>query len=111
MAIINDLGLTLLTLSKKVPGGMLVFFPSKGLMVECEKSLKWKELFTNLVILRETDYSESFIKNFKEKIGEKTWEHGQAILLMGWCRGKISEGLDFADDSARLVCVIGIANP
>jgi Rad3-related DNA helicase len=29
---------------------------------------------------------------------------------MGWCRGKISEGLDFKDDSARLVCVIGIPN-
>jgi Rad3-related DNA helicase len=68
-------------------------------------------LFRNFVVLRETDYSEDFIKKFKEKIGEKTWEHGQAILLLGWCRGKISEGLDFADDSARLVCVIGIANP
>jgi regulator of telomere elongation helicase 1 len=29
---------------------------------------------------------------------------------MGWCHGRLSEGLDFKDDAARLVCVIGIPN-
>ena len=29
---------------------------------------------------------------------------------MGWCRGKISEGLDFSDYYARLDCIIGIPN-
>lgn len=30
---------------------------------------------------------------------------------MGVCRGKISEGLDFSDDAARLVLIVGIPYP
>jgi len=30
---------------------------------------------------------------------------------MGVCRGKISEGLDFSDNAARMVIVIGIPFP
>ena len=30
---------------------------------------------------------------------------------MGVCRGRISEGLDFSDDAARLVIIAGIQFP
>lgn len=30
---------------------------------------------------------------------------------MGWCRGQLSEGIDFANEQARLVIVIGYPNP
>lgn len=30
---------------------------------------------------------------------------------MGVCRGRISEGLDFSDDSARCVVIVGVPNP
>jgi fanconi anemia group J protein len=30
---------------------------------------------------------------------------------MGVCRGSLSEGIDFSDDMARLVIVIGVPNP
>jgi regulator of telomere elongation helicase 1 len=32
-------------------------------------------------------------------------------VLMGVCRGRISEGLDFSDNAARCVIVIGIPYP
>ena len=32
----------------------------------------------------------------------------QGAILMGYCRGKISEGLDFSDNAARTVIVVGI---
>ena len=32
-------------------------------------------------------------------------------ILMGVCRGRISEGLDFSDDAARCVIVVGIPYP
>ena len=32
-------------------------------------------------------------------------------ILMGVCRGKLSEGIDFSDDAARCVIVFGIPYP
>ena len=32
-------------------------------------------------------------------------------LLMGVCRGRISEGLDFSDNAARCVLLVGIPYP
>jgi Rad3-related DNA helicase len=32
-------------------------------------------------------------------------------ILMGVCRGRISEGLDFSDNAARCVIMIGIPYP
>jgi regulator of telomere elongation helicase 1 len=32
-------------------------------------------------------------------------------ILMGVCRGRLSEGLDFSDDAARMVIIIGIPFP
>ena len=37
-------------------------------------------------------------------------ENGGAIL-MGVCRGRISEGLDFSDNAARCVVIVGIPFP
>jgi hypothetical protein len=35
----------------------------------------------------------------------------RGAALLGVCRGKLSEGLDFADEAARCVCVVGIPFP
>ena len=35
--------------------------------------------------------------------------HG--AILMGVCRGRISEGLDFSDNAARCVILVGIPYP
>ena len=36
---------------------------------------------------------------------------GKGAILMGVCRGRISEGLDFSDNAARLVIIVGIPYP
>ena len=46
------------------------------------------------------------IKKFEQDINEK----GGAIL-MGVCRGRLSEGLDFKDRRARAVIIVGIPYP
>ena len=37
--------------------------------------------------------------------------NSKGAILMGVCRGKISEGLDFSDDAARSVVIVGIPYP
>ena len=44
---------------------------------------------------------------FKPKKNDKS----TGAILMGVCRGRISEGLDFSDNAARCVMVIGIPYP
>ena len=38
-------------------------------------------------------------------------ETDRGAILMGVCRGRISEGLDFSDRAARAVVVVGIPYP
>ena len=35
----------------------------------------------------------------------------KGAILMGVCRGRISEGMDFSDDAARCVIIVGIPYP
>ena len=37
-------------------------------------------------------------------------DDGKGAILMGVCRGRISEGMDFSDKAARCVIVVGIPN-
>ena len=41
----------------------------------------------------------------------KRINRGKRAMLMCVCRGKLSEGIDFLDDAARAIFVIGIPNP
>lgn len=38
-------------------------------------------------------------------------EDNGGAILMGVCRGRISEGLDFSDNAARCVMIVGIPYP
>lgn len=49
---------------------------------------------------------DSFYKSIFKPIGKVS-----GAILMGVCRGRISEGLDFSDNAARCVVVIGIPYP
>jgi regulator of telomere elongation helicase 1 len=38
-------------------------------------------------------------------------DDGKGAILMGVCRGRMSEGLDFSDNAARCVVIVGIPYP
>ena len=90
-------------------GGILVFFSSYSEMNS--KLSVWKDMqiyqkLSNLAtIFDEKSISgkifDSKIVEFKEKC------KSQRCVLFAVCRGKISEGIDFADSAARVVMAIG----
>jgi len=55
---------------------------------------------------------EKYYKTIFGDRGPKKGKQGEGgAVLMGVCRGRISEGLDFSDNAARCVIVIGIPYP
>nr|CDS28061.1 Fanconi anemia group J protein [Hymenolepis microstoma] len=117
----DDVGYLLLESSKCVPGGVLCFFPSYGLM---EKMIARWEVTGMLAklskvkhVLQEPRSSEKFdewVADFQEAVDSTRGANEGEVtgaLALAVCRGKISEGLDFADDYGRLVVAIGIPFP
>ena len=153
----SELGNTLASLSKVIPAGMLIFFPSYGVMETCierwggpslsrsskptgrnaffaqrkktnaskqyafprvapayntgafgSPSSPWKRLLAAKAIVVEPRASSDLpdaIAEFKRFLD---MPKSSGCVLMGVCRGKISEGIDFAHDMSRAVIITGI---
>jgi DNA repair helicase Rad3 len=105
-----DLGKSIQEVASFTPDGMLVFFPSYFMMDSCYKLWEEKGILDEIEkykgVYKEPKQSSRFktIRNqFEDDVNE-----GKGALLMGVWRGKISEGLDFSDKSARWVIVVGM---
>ncbi|XP_069808452.1 regulator of telomere elongation helicase 1 isoform X2 [Dendropsophus ebraccatus] len=112
---LSSLGKTVGNISRVVPHGLLVFFPSYPVM---DKSLEfWRE---NGLTSRIEDVKPMFVEprgkgSFTEII-DAFYERIQAPSSSGAsffavCRGKASEGLDFADCNGRGVIITGLPFP
>lgn len=112
----DEVGYIVRDVCKTVPNGILCFFPSyermenfyqrwfaKGLMMEIEKVGK-KKLFR--------EKKNSTVAEFETEL-ENYNRHakGKGAILFAVFRGKVSEGIDFADEAARAVLTIGIPYP
>ncbi len=112
---IIDLGKTVAQVAKITPGGMLVFFPSYGLLEQCF------DVWDNYKILPDIVQHKQMFKEPKDPkeyqvVIQAYYEaifraNSQGAILMGVCRGRISEGLDFSDNAARCVLLVGIPYP
>lgn len=112
---LNSLGNALVNFARIVPDGMLVFFPSYTVM-----NLSLKHWQSNGVWARLNEKKEIFVEprnkaefaeameGFYEKIQDSATK-GAAFFAV--CRGKVSEGLDFADMNGRAVVITGLPYP
>ncbi|XP_028548850.1 regulator of telomere elongation helicase 1 homolog [Dendrobium catenatum] len=117
----QELGNTIVNLSKIVPAGLLVFFPSYYLMdrcIECWKSMSharssdcitiWERICKNKQPVIEPKQSALFpnaVEDFEAKLHDRTTS---GAIFFAVCRGKVSEGLDFADQTGRGVIITGM---
>ncbi|KAF6211553.1 hypothetical protein GE061_012066 [Apolygus lucorum] len=109
----EELGLTILNFIRLIPDGVLVFFPSYQAMNKAINTWKFKGLWDRLSSIKPM-FSEdadkrrfnNAVDGYRQAVGE-----GRGGVLMGICRGKMSEGIDFSDQYGRAVIVCGLPYP
>lgn len=117
----SELGNVIVNCARIVPDGMLVFFPSYGVMRSCVEHWRntgnpsiWDRVCASKHAVVEPTGKEEFREAFKEfndalevtKADGGSNKNGAAFFAV--CRGKVSEGIDFADKAGRCVVLTGI---
>jgi len=117
----DEVGKALAGVCEAVPRGVLFFLPSYSMLNKLSERWRdtglWDRLTAKKVVISEPRFNEEFeesIKHFNEIIRDTHGQKGGGVdgaLYMAVCRGKVSEGIDFADDHARAVVCVGIPFP
>jgi Rad3-related DNA helicase len=92
---------------------VLVFLPSYGSLNKIKKEWRKNKVFKDM--FQERDI---FIEDKSQELNQKIYQdylkaiktRGKAALI-GVCRGKLAEGIDFSDEAARAVVMAGIPYP
>ncbi|KAF5271187.1 hypothetical protein FQR65_LT05331 [Abscondita terminalis] len=109
---LSSLGRTILNLTRIIPSGILIFFPSYPLMQKCQEHWQQQGLWGNIDVLKkiyvEPKRKEAFNTAMSEYYSKVNDPNEKGAIFMGVCRGKISEGLDFADANGRAVLITGL---
>ena len=115
------MGRLILGICNSMAHGVLLFVPSYRLLnTLCERWQNtgiWNEIGQKKIIITEPRFSDEFdsaIRHYNEVI-ESTSNYNKdginGALFIAVCRGKVSEGMDFADNNARAVICLGIPFP
>ncbi|XP_027167698.1 regulator of telomere elongation helicase 1 homolog isoform X1 [Coffea eugenioides] len=117
----QELGNAIVNFARIVPNGLLVFFPSYYLLDQCigcwktmghtnlsNSSTIWERICKHKLPVVEPRQSSLFpmsIEDYMTKLKDKS---ASGAVFFAVCRGKVSEGLDFADHAGRAVVITGI---
>ena len=111
----SSMGNLLLNLSRATPSGLLVFFPSYPVMDKCIQSWHSENILARItqnkphfVEPRNKKELNTQMEMFYEKINDPSFKGATFFAV---CRGKVSEGLDFANDNGRVVVITGLPFP
>uniref|UniRef100_A0A8C4QQN9 Regulator of telomere elongation helicase 1 homolog n=1 Tax=Eptatretus burgeri TaxID=7764 RepID=A0A8C4QQN9_EPTBU len=116
VAYMTSLGCTIANFCRIVPDGLLVFFPSYPVMGKClehwtETGL-WKRIEGFKSIFVEPKGKNTFTEVRTEMSCPRVQDSNTSgAAFFAVCRGKVSEGLDFADCHGRAVVVTGLPFP
>ncbi|WRX27695.1 ATP-dependent helicase [Theobroma cacao] len=114
----QELGNAIVNFARIVPDGLLVFFPSYYLLDQCisywknmgnaNSSTVWERIckFKKPVIEpRQSSLFPLAIEDYMSKLKDTSTS---GAVFFAVCRGKVSEGLDFADYAGRAVVITGM---
>ncbi|KAF2365632.1 DEAD2 [Trinorchestia longiramus] len=112
---VQSMGNLLLNFSRVIPGGLLVFFPSYPIMKYSHEFWQSSGVWDKITALKRAfiepqskDAFSTTMNEFYEKVNDPAL---RGAIFMAVCRGKVSEGLDFADGNGRAVVVTGLPYP
>ncbi|EIW81280.1 DNA repair helicase [Coniophora puteana RWD-64-598 SS2] len=113
--LVNELGRTIANFVNLVPGGMVVFFPSYTYLYFAKEmwgtSGIWDQLARKKQLFiepREATGVESLLRAYSAAAITQPDDGTKGALLFAVVGGKVSEGLNFSDDMARAVMVVGL---
>lgn len=113
LASIQEIGRTLISLASVTPGGLVIFFGSYTYMETVVSRLKNTKVIEQLQALKvvfiedRNRSADSLLDSYSLSIrGSKN-----GAILFSVIGGKLSEGINFSDDLARLVVVVGMPYP
>ncbi|TYI78717.1 hypothetical protein E1A91_D06G232700v1 [Gossypium mustelinum] len=114
----QELGNAIVNFARIIPDGLLVFFPSYYLLDQCiscwknmgntNSSTIWERIckFKKPVIEpRQSSLFPMAIEDYMTKLKDTSTS---GAVFFAVCRGKVSEGLDFADHAGRAVVITGM---
>ncbi|KAJ3188286.1 hypothetical protein HDU85_005436 [Gaertneriomyces sp. JEL0708] len=117
---LSDLGNTVVNFARVVPDGLLVFFPSYGVLTMCLDAWRvrqtgrdsvWDQLRRIKEPFVEPRGKDQFSQAMDEFVRKLEDSNLMGAVLFAVCRGKASEGIDFSDAKGRAVLVCGIPYP
>ncbi|KAG2494184.1 hypothetical protein HYH03_007542 [Edaphochlamys debaryana] len=110
----DEAGEAIVRYCQVIPDGVLLFMPSYGLLDKLTTRWKatglWSRLEAQKAVVVE---GREAGRGFEESMAAyyAAVKSGRGALFMAVCRGKASEGIDFADQHARGVILLGIPFP
>ncbi|GBN98761.1 Fanconi anemia group J [Araneus ventricosus] len=116
----DDVGELIYQVCCVIPYGILCFLPSYSMLDKLvnrwQQTRLWNKLESKKIVLCEPRKQSSFaevIKEFYDAVKQDNFPTSSinGALFLAICRGKVSEGLDFADNNARAVITVGIPFP
>lgn len=112
---IASLGRTIYNFSVLIPYGLLVFFPSYPIMQKCRDEWQllglWTQISERKPIYVEPQSKGGFVNVMHEYYQKIQDPSNKGAIFMAVCRGKVSEGLDFANANGRAVIITGLPFP
>lgn len=110
-----SLGNAIVNYARIIPNGLLVFFPSYPVMDQCLNHWKEVNIWSRINHLkpvfveprRKVEFQQA-MEDFYTKVNDPALN---GAVFVAVCRGKVSEGLDFADTNGRAVIITGLPFP
>lgn len=112
---ITSLGRTIVNFARIVPEGLLVFFPSYGVLDQCKQHWEGSGIWSQICNIKEIFVEPRGKRDLNDVMNayySRIVQPGsKGACFLAVCRGKVSEGLDFADHNGRAVILTGLPYP